>query len=678
MEKLAKAESKAKAHLATQERNAQKLAEKVQQAQERAQLKAIQAQRLQTRLQKERLAIASAELRGHAQRLRMQATNKASATRQSIADVRLQAAKSRLEATQARTQATVSRVAAGVHNSPMHAYLQGFQAKAISMGGSDSYGLLGAASGVARFSSALGPAGVALGVLAAAAVGAGAAVNGMINRGTNTVITGDATKATLSQFIAAANGNVNQGALIGNRFFDFANDLGIKYRDNADDYAKSLRGLKDGGMAIPKGEKFLNNLLSFGKANGLSGEHQKLALLAINQSMAKGQLMAEEWKSQLAERINGLGKQGALAYAELRGVKVDPNNQKQVEAATNTFSKDMENAKIKGQTLVKFLELLSNRLGKYANEGGLLDDAKKSHLSQMNKKDNETLRNEIRSYTNEDAALPDARRKLDEQLIKLEQAYGPLEVGLGILSGKAMDAGTELGKFGTALAWWAARFVPGYGYTSAKEAPKDAKESLERSKQLATLQVQDESDPTKKRDAGLFERKYIYLDFVREQRRIRGGTLTDREEAFAENHANTTPADQLRKEMQTQLASQEVRDRSLKFVDIVKRAGERVEGAVVDQPTPLQPGVRIESEENARRLLQGLATKPESHTYYGQVDRTQQPQNVTNRTENSIVISPGAIVVQGSDNPTATAQAIQDALKQQLLDTAAGIGSQTQ
>jgi len=560
----------------------------------------------------------------------------------------------------------------------MHAYLQGFQAKALSMGGADSYGFLGAASGVARFSSALGPAGIALGILAAAAVGAGAAVNGMIQRGTDTVNTGDKTKATLGQFIATAGGNEDEGAQLGNRFLNFANQIGIRYRDNADDYAKGLRGLKDGGMEVPQGEKLLNNFLSYSKANGLSDEHQKLALNAIQQALSKRQLMSEEWKSQLAERVNGLGKHGAIAYAELRGVKVDPNNDTQVGDAFTKFSKDMQDAKIKGATLIKFLELLSGRLGKYANEGGLLDMQKTNHQSMTNRLDNEKLRNEIRSYTNEDAALPDARKKLDEQLIKLEQAYGPLEVGLGILSGKAMDAGTQLGKFGEALAWWAARFIPGYGYTSAKEAPKDAKESLERSKQLATLQVQDESDPTKKRDAGLFEQKQMYLDFVREQRRIRGGTLTDREEAFAANHAVTTPADQLRKEMKTQLVSQEVRERSLKLTEMLGRAGESLDATIQDRPTPLDPRVRIESEENARRLLQGLATKPESHTYYGQVDRTQQPQNVTNRTENSIVISPGAIVVNGSDSPTATAQAIQDALKQQLLDTAAGIGSQTQ
>lgn len=674
MEKLAKAESKAQAQAAKQQENAQK--------------RAAQAQRLQNALLRDKQGIqlrnaqiAAAELRGHAQRLNALAKNKSAQTRASIDSVRLQAAQTRLQATQARTQATLSRVSAGVHNSPMHAYLQGMQARAMGMVGADGMGLMGAASGVSRLTAAAGPAGLAIGALAGAAVVAGAALKGLVDRGTGVVVEGEKLKQARASFGVLAKGDQEKAGEMETQYFDTAQRLGVSYKDTVGEVVKSARTLADGGMKPDKALNLVEELSAYSKANGLPTERQNLVLTALGQIANKGQLMSEELKSQIGESLPGSLRLAGLAYADARGVKVNPDNDKQVQQSMQTLNADMKKGDVKGDILQKWFVAFGNQLNAGANRGGMLDLATQSHESMMNRKENERLKNQIGGYNQDDGALGKARHDLDKQLIELEKSFAPLESGLSALSTEAIETTASLTKFATSLQWWAARFIPGYGYQSNKVDPADAKESLERSRQLASLQVQDEKDPTKKREAGLFEQRDMYVDFLRESRRVRGGTLTDREEAFAANRAVTTPRDQLIKEMRTQLTSQDVRDRSLKLVDSVGRASESLNRSMTDRPLVLDPKTNILSPENASRLLQNLPQQPESATYWGQVmrdrdDKAPTPTTVTNKTE--VTIAPGAIVVNDSGSPEATAQAVQDALSKAFQKTAAGIGEETQ
>lgn len=673
MEKLTKAESKAQAQVAKQQESAQK--------------RAAQAQRLQNALLRDKQGIqlrnaqiAAAELRGHAQRLNALAKNKSAQTRAAIDSVRLQAAQSRLQATQARTQATLSRVSAGVHNSPLHAYLQGMQARAMGMAGADGMGLMGAASSVSRLTAAAGPAGLAIGALAGAAVVAGAALKGLVDRGTGVVVEGEKLKQARASFGVLAKGDQKKAGEMETQYFETSQRLGVSYKDTVGEVVKSARTLADGGMKPDKALNLVEGLSAYSKANGLPTERQNLVLTALGQIANKGQLMSEELKSQIGESLPGSLRLAGLAYADARGVKVNPDNDKQVQESMQKLNADMKKGDVKGDILQKWFVAFGNQLNAGANRGGMLDLATQSHDSMMNRRENERLKNQIAGYNQDDGALGKARHDLDKQLIELEKSFAPLESGLSALSTVAIDSTASLTKFATALSWWAARLIPGYGYNSPGSNPADAKASLALSKDLASLQVPDERDPTKRRDAGLTERRDMYVDFVKEQRRIRGGTLTDREIAEAADKAVTTPVDQLRKEMQGQLLPQDIREKSLRMAELIGRAGQSLNRSVQDRPTPLDPRVNILSPENASRLLQNLPQQPESATYWGQVmrDKTDAatPQQVTNKTE--VTIAPGAIVVNDSGSPEATAQAVQDALSKAFQKTAAGIGEETQ
>lgn len=162
---------------------------------------------------------------------------------------------------------------------------------------------------------------------------------------------------------------------------------------------------------------------------------------------------------------------------------------------------------------------------------------------------------------------------------------------------------------------------------------------------------------------------------------LRGGTLTEIEIAEAADKVVTTQTNQLCKEMQGQLAPQDIREKSLRMVEVIGRAGQSLNRSVQDRPTPLDPRVNILSPENDSRLLQNVPQQKESATYFGQVMRDRDelktpPQQVTNRTD--VTIAPAAIVVNDSGSPEATAQAVQDALTRVWSKTAAGIGEETQ
>ncbi|WP_206212423.1 hypothetical protein, partial [Pseudomonas viridiflava] len=94
----------------------------------------------------------------------------------------------------------------------------------------------------------------------------------------------------------------------------------------------------------------------------------------------KGQLYSEEWSGQIAEHLGAHANQyGAEAWQRASGGKLTG------DAAEIAFSKDRQDRKIRGDTLVKFMTELGKVLDEHANDGGLLDKARQTQDSWDNR-----------------------------------------------------------------------------------------------------------------------------------------------------------------------------------------------------------------------------------------------------------------------------------------------------
>lgn len=676
MDKLAKAESKTQAQAAKQQENAQK--------------RAAQAQRIQNALLRDKQGIqlrnaqiAAAELRGHAQRLNAVAKNKSAQTKASIDSVRLQAAQSRLQATQARTRATLSRVASGAPNNPYHAIaesLQGLSGRMVGASG-DSYGMLGAASGVARFASAIGPAGLALGGLTAVAVGAAAAMKGLVNAGTNTVDRGDAAKGSFYNFLNLAKGDQKKGVEYDWDYFKRVQDLGVNYENTVKDASSAMLNLNSGGMKSKDAQGVVNGVLTFAKAKGLDSEAVKGTLRAIQQMSSKGQAYAEEVKGQLAEHLPASESIFARAWSQVgKGHQVNENNPKDIQSSMAYLNKSMKDGDIKGDKLNQVLVVFSRLLERDANKGGQLDAAKRSNVSDQNRIENQKFFNMISSYQDQDQQLSKSRHDLNIEMSEFEAAARPAHIALGRLESQAMQLSGTFVKFGTGIMYYLNRFLPGGGF-QPKTDIKNGAESKAYTDSLAQFKVKDERTG-QMRDADQEERADMYMAWLQENRRLAGGQLSDKEYAEQRAYALSTPKEKLQGQMRFVNNVAAVRDGGLRFAEKVQDAIQRAEGAAFEpyRPAPMAPGTNILSPENASRLLQmkEVIQEQQKPRYFGQVERdplaSSLPpvQNVTNN------VQVGDIHIIGSDDPDATARAVREELQRTWLDTAAGIGSQTQ
>ena len=594
----------------------------------------LSQEQFKAKLQQSRLTLATHKQEAQAQALAHKATEatirqQALLERVSQARMRTTALAARIERTEAA--AAARRVAAASRST--HSV---YASRIGSGAGLPTAG--GIAGGVSGFVSTLGPAGLAITALAAAATGAAISLK---NYADNAVSLGEKGHAISAQFRALDLKNPKVGQESEKRFYAKANDLGVDAQALAPDYVKSLRALVDSGMSVHQGEAMVNGLTEYAKANNLTADKLALALNAINQASSKGQLMSEEWKSQLAEQVSGADKLGALAWAKVMGRKVNPDNVAQVQRASAQFSKDRGDGKIKGAWLTKFFAVLATDFSNAANKGGMLDQAKVTHTSNEARLANYKAQQARDVFNQNDGEMNKGRQDLDKSLMELQKALDPLNKQLGELASGMLQLLSGIVDLTTSVTYWANRFFP-------KDEPKaplpvTGEQSKAYTDKLSKLETTDERDPSKMRPMGPREQADAFLEWNREQARLVGHTLSQVEESRLRIKAQFTSRENLLAEMQGGPEdSAKARDASMRLAETLDRIANQLPALVAQQSliqaySPMaipQPALDVEKVLKAMTLPQASYTIGDIHVY-GSGDAEQTAVAVRRELESS-------------------------------------------
>ncbi|QHZ60035.1 hypothetical protein PJKIFABJ_00099 [Pseudomonas phage PE09] len=155
---------------------------------------------------------------------------------------------------------------------------------------------------------------------------------------------------------------------------NLSNTIGMDYRAVAPSYNKMLASGKTSGMSTESVQNIFQGVSEYGRTMGLDSEAMKGSMRAIEQMMNKGQVMSEELKGQLAERMPG----AMSAMAEAAGFGDGP------DAVAKLF-KAMENGEVKSAAVLeKFSKILAER----ARDGDALAKAMESTAAQQARMNN--------------------------------------------------------------------------------------------------------------------------------------------------------------------------------------------------------------------------------------------------------------------------------------------------
>lgn len=155
---------------------------------------------------------------------------------------------------------------------------------------------------------------------------------------------------------------------------NLANNVGMDYRQVAPSYNKMLASGQTSGMSTKSVQNIFQGVSEYGRVMGLDSDTMKGSMRAIEQMMNKGQVMSEELKGQLAERMPG----AISAMAEAAGFGSDK------ESVGKLFDA-MQKGLVKSPDV---LEKFGNILAVRARSGGALDKAKTSTAAEQARMNN--------------------------------------------------------------------------------------------------------------------------------------------------------------------------------------------------------------------------------------------------------------------------------------------------
>lgn len=155
---------------------------------------------------------------------------------------------------------------------------------------------------------------------------------------------------------------------------DLSNTIGMDYRKVAPSYNKMLASGQTSGMSTESVQNIFQGISEYGRTMGLDSEAMKGSMKAIEQMMNKGQVMSEELKGQLAERMPG----AMSAMAEAAGFGTD-------EKGVAKLMEAMQKGTVKSTAVLeKFSAILAAR----ARQGGALQKAMESTAAQQARMNN--------------------------------------------------------------------------------------------------------------------------------------------------------------------------------------------------------------------------------------------------------------------------------------------------
>lgn len=174
--------------------------------------------------------------------------------------------------------------------------------------------------------------------------------------------------------MTAVMGSEEAGAVQSKWVKDLSNKVGMDYRQVAPSYNKMLASGQTGGMSTESVQNIFTGVSEYGRVMGLDSESMKGSMKAIEQMMNKGQVMSEELKGQLAERMPG----AMSAMAEAAGFGSD-------EKGVSKLMDAMKKGTVKSTAVLeKFAKILSER----ARQGGALEKAMESTAAQQARMNN--------------------------------------------------------------------------------------------------------------------------------------------------------------------------------------------------------------------------------------------------------------------------------------------------
>nr|WP_322940234.1 tape measure protein [Pseudomonas sp. s4] len=360
--------------------------------------------------------------------------------------LRLAASNSRLEATRARTQAAADRARitalrleerlsrrlprglqpAREHRSPWRSGGRGFGSSVGHvLAGGAGVGIGAQIPGLGMFTAGLHPAALALGVLATATTAAAVALNNMAKID---VAAGDTRAIERKQLQVLTKGDTQAAGVVEQDLTGFANELGLLREKIAKPFVMSAINLTDAGLQREESVGLIKGIMRFARGTGTNEDDMGGALRAIGQAFSKGQLYAEEWKGQFAERIAGADKLGVEAWAKVTGSGLTG------QKAKAAFSDAMSDGKISGEMMNKFFVVLGKMMDDKSNLEGRLDTIAASAESSAARIAN--LKEERRIATSEyndgqlkqsSIELFQAKERLERSLNKLIPTFSSLE-----------------------------------------------------------------------------------------------------------------------------------------------------------------------------------------------------------------------------------------------------------
>ena len=224
---------------------------------------------------------------------------------------------------------------------------------------------------------------------------------------------------------------------------DFSNSLGLLRKSIAVPYTQASINLSESGLGEAKSQQIVQAIMKFARGTGATSDDMAGALRAINQAASKGQLYAEEWKGQFAERIVGAEKLGVESWAAVSGKGLTGTK------AKADFAKSMSDGVISGDKLNIFLMELSERMDAKANVQGRLDIVSQSAESSQNRLTNLTEQRSIdtglfqgEQLKKASAALYVAKEGFAKELEKLIPLFSDLETNATTLNTRFVELAT--------------------------------------------------------------------------------------------------------------------------------------------------------------------------------------------------------------------------------------------
>lgn len=438
---------------------------KTQQQQVALQIKQAQ---LAAVTQKSAAAAAKASLQQHAQALGHQIQNSRLANLQQQNQIRA--------ARQAAQQHAAIRRAQGLTNShtagPRSAHgggLLGIGNGALHrfggvgrFAGGVTGGAEGALGGLEGLAGGLGGAAAGLGAIAGSAALVVAAFAAVAAAATGFAREAERAANTknqrLGQFESVGDKTPENAARMNNRFENFAQIEGLSTQDAGESYAKLTNALSS-KIGVDKAADATEGFMRFGVAQHLSNEDLKRSSLGVRQAFGFGQLKAQE-TNQILEPLGAHGMEyAAEAWQRAKGGKLTG------DAASKEFLTDRQDRKISGDMLTKWFTSFSEVLNSHANDGGLLDKARKTQQAGDNRIKNQYNSNMSAAFDN--TGLHSTMPALYDSFVDFLLAIEPQFEALGRSSDTVLTAVTGLVKGMTSLANW---FNSGKSYLDPKFA----------------------------------------------------------------------------------------------------------------------------------------------------------------------------------------------------------------